>query len=191
MLCRASHEWFYLPQKEKKRLWTAVIVVIIGIYSLIFVGRPLSGYLRERELLTNGFWLAIALVLATVLWHGWKRYSGPLEIGIWLGIIAIYLLVLLRMAVPEERSHLIEYGVLAIFIYEALLERQKSVGKIKHAWLKAILMASVIGILDESIQLLVPERVFDPIDIAFNTLAAILAVGGSLLISWVRRLSRI
>ncbi|MGB5691350.1 MAG: VanZ family protein [Flavobacteriaceae bacterium] len=173
--------------RREKRLWNAVIVVIIGIYSLIFIGRPLSGYLRERELLTNGFWLAIALVLATVLWHGWKPYSGPLEIGIWLGIIAIYLLVLLRMAVPEERSHLIEYSVLAIFIHEALKERNKQEMLIKYPGLIAIGVSSIIGLLDEGIQLFIPDRVFDLIDIGFNILAAVLGVGASTLLSWVRR----
>jgi hypothetical protein len=172
--------------KREKRLWAAVLVVIIGIYSLIFIGRPLSGYLRERELLTNGFWLAIALVLATVLWHGWKRQAGPLEIGTWLGVFAIYLLVLLRMAVPEERSHLIEYSILSVFIYEALKERNRNGNPIKRTGLVAIGLTIMIGLADECIQLFVPNRVFDPIDIAFNSAAAVFAIVASNILQWSR-----
>jgi hypothetical protein len=172
--------------KREKRLWTAVLVVIIGIYSLIFIGRPLSGYLREREMLSNGFWLAIALVLTSVLWHGWKRRPGRLEIGIWLGVIAIYLLVLLRMAVPEERSHLIEYSVLAIFIHEAILERNRKSKIVNKPGLVAIGITIMVGLIDECIQLFVPGRVFDPIDIAFNSGAAVFAIVAANILQWSR-----
>ncbi|MEN8797756.1 MAG: VanZ family protein [Flavobacteriaceae bacterium] len=173
--------------KREKRLWTAVAVVVVGIYSLIFIGRPLSGYLRERELLTNGFWLAIVLVLATVLWYGWKRQAGALEIGMWLGVFAIYLLVLLRMAVPEERSHLIEYSVLAVFIHEALLERNRKRKLVNIPGLVAIGITIIVGLVDECIQLFVPGRVFDPIDIAFNSGAAVFAIVARSILQWSRK----
>ena len=173
--------------KREKRLWIWVLVIIIGIYSLIFIGRPLSGYLRERALLTNAFWVAIWLTLATVLWHGWKRKIGRLEIGIWLGVAAVYLLLLLRMAIPEERSHLIEYSVLAVFIHEALKERSSNGGRVWRPALFAILITTTIGLFDEVIQLFVPGRVFDPVDMLFNTGAAIMAVTASSIISWTRK----
>ena len=172
--------------KREKRLWIWVLVVIIGIYSLIFIGRPLSGYLRERAMLTNAFWVAIWLTLATVLWHGWKSKIGQLEIGVWMGVIAVYLLVILRMAVPEERSHLIEYSILAVFIHEALKERKNNGGEVWRPALLAIIITTAIGLLDEAIQLIVPNRVFDPIDILFNTGAAILAISASTAITWSR-----
>ena len=54
------------------------------------------------------------LVGATAVLQGvWTR-PGRLEIAIAAGIAAVYLLAFLRIAVLEERSHLIEYGVLAV-----------------------------------------------------------------------------
>ena len=176
----------HFTSKREKRLWIWVLVIIIGIYSLIFIGRPLSGYLRERAMLTNAFWVAIWLTLATVLWHGWKRKIGRLEIGVWMGVAAVYLLVLLRMAVPEERSHLIEYSVLAIFIHEALKERKNNGGEVWRPAILAIIITTGIGLLDEAIQLIVPNRVFDPIDMVFNTGAAIMAITASSAITWSR-----
>ena len=71
----------------------------------------------------------------------------------------VYLMVLLRMALAE-RSHLIEYGVVASFIYEAL----------------AVLATGAVGVLDEGIQVFLPSRVFDPVDMLFNALAGVMAV---------------
>ena len=178
---------FQFTSKREKRLWIWVLIIIIGIYCLIFIGRPLSGYLRERDLLTNAFWVAIWLTLATVLWHGWKQKIGRLEIGVWMGVAAVYLLVILRMAVPEERSHLIEYSILAVFIHEAIKERVANGGKVWMPALSAILITVAIGLLDEGIQLIVPGRVFDPIDMIFNTGAAVMAVTASSIISWTRK----
>ncbi len=172
--------------KREKRLWIWVLVIVTAIYALIFIGRPLSAYLRDQGLLSFAFWVAIYLTLATVLWHGWKRGYGGREVGIWLGVAAVYLLLFLRMASPEERSHLIEYSVLAVVIHEALRERARHDQKIRRtAWI-ALLITILIGILDECIQLVVPGRVFDPVDMLFNTLAAILAIGGSSAIRRVR-----
>ncbi len=44
--------------------------------------------------------------------------------------------------------------------------------------------------LDECIQLLLPSRVFDLIDILFNILASVMAVAASLALSWARRYSK-
>ena len=138
-------------------------------------------------MLSKLFWLAIILVLSTILWYGVRTKASKLEIGIWIGIVAIYLLVFLRMASPEERSHLIEYSVLAIFIHEALKERKRSGGQVaRPAWL-ALGITVLVGLLDECIQLAMPNRVFDPFDIFFNTLAASLAIGCSESFTWLRK----
>ncbi|MGI9547143.1 MAG: VanZ family protein, partial [Flavobacteriaceae bacterium] len=92
----------------------------------------------------------------------------------------------LRMASPEERSHLIEYSVLAIFIHEALKERNRQKKTVNRPGLIAFLAASLIGLIDELIQLLIPARVFDPIDIFFNTFASFLAITTSTALAWAR-----
>ena len=181
---------FQFKSGREKKLWIAVLIVIIGIVLVLFSGRPFAGMLREHGMLANFFWLAIVLVLSTILWYSVKTVPSRSEIGLWIGIIAIYLLMFLRMASPEERSHLIEYSVLAIFVHEALKERKRSGGKLNRpAWL-ALGITLFIGLLDESIQLLMPNRVFDWFDIFFNTLAASLAIACSESFAWLRKLAR-
>ena len=43
--------------------------------------------------------------------------------------------------------------------------------------------------LDESIHALVPDRVFDPIDVGFNALAGSMAIAAAASVSWARRRS--
>ena len=175
----------FASQREKK-LWSWSAVLIFGIYCLIFIGQPLSEFLRDRSLLSLFYWIAIFLTLATVIWYGWNRKIQGVEIGIWLAVITVYLLLFLRMASPEERSHLIEYGVLAVVIHEALIERKANGLEVWRPPVLAFLITIVIGLVDETIQLFVPGRVFDLFDIFFNTLAAFLALIGVNSLRWTR-----
>jgi VanZ family protein len=90
------------------------------------------------------------------------------------------------MAIPE-RSHLMEYSVLAVFIYEALLERVSRGRHVTLPAVTAILATSLAGILDECIQAVLPNRVVDWRDILFNILAAVAAVAGLAMLRWARR----
>ena len=116
-----------------------------------------------------------------------KTRPRLLEMGVALGVFAVYLLVFLRMAIPEERSHLIEYSVVGLLIYQALVERKSQGRHVPVPALLAILMTTAIGTLDECIQLFLPSRVFDPIDILFNFLAGVMAVTASVALGWARR----
>jgi len=53
----------------------------------------------------------------------------------------------------------------------------------------AFLLTSLVGTIDEVIQFFLPSRVFDPIDIGFNMLAAAMAVTASVGLGWVRALA--
>ena len=172
--------------RREKKFWVAAAFVIIAIFATLGLAQQLAGYLRDQGIITNAFWVAIYLTAGTVVWYGLKKRISNLEIGIWLGIAAVYLLVFLRMNSPEERSHLIEYSVLAIFIHEALKERARNGGNVSRPGLLAFTITALIGIVDECVQLLIPQRVFDPIDIFFNSLAAFLSVSASSALSWAR-----
>lgn len=92
------------------------------------------------------------------------------------------------MATPiAERTHLIEYGVVAILIYAALTERASQGRRVPILALLAILATALIGILDECIQAFSPNRVFDPQDMLFNVLAAIMSVIALMALAWARR----
>ncbi len=133
------------------------------------------------------FLLGCLLVLTTAISHGLRRRPSRVEVFVGAGIAAVYLLIFVRMSVATERSHLVEYGVVAIFMYEAFKERAKGGRFVPLPGVIAILAAGSVGVLDEFLQKLIPARTFDPVDMMFNFGAAVLAVGASAALSWARR----
>ncbi|MDF1865941.1 MAG: VanZ family protein [Saprospiraceae bacterium] len=174
---------------RERRLWYWVLATVVGIYSTLGLARSIAGFLRDKNLIEGLFGFGMILIVAAIIIQGLKKQRSGTEVFIGLGIIGVYLIVFTRMAIPEERTHLIEYSVLAILILEALRERSNQGRKMPYLAILAILMTSTIGVIDECIQAFLPSRVFDPFDILFNVLASIMAVLGSLVIAWARRLS--
>ncbi len=173
---------------RERRLWLWTLAVVVAIYSTLGLATTLAGVLRESGLLPAALFLfCMLLVGATIVTHGVKARPGGMEIAVALGVTVAYLLVFFRMASPVERSHLIEYGVVAVFIYAALAERASNGRRVPLPPLLAILATAALGLLDECIQAFIPTRVFDPQDILFNLLAGTMAVAASVALAWARR----
>ncbi len=161
---------------RERRLWFWAAAVVVAIYSTLGLARTLTGALREPGLVDAAFVLAFVLVVTAVVALGLRTRPRGIEIGVWAGIAAVYLLVLVRMAIPEERTHLIEYGVVAVLVVEALTERTSQGRRVRVPPVLAFLVTAVVGVVDEGLQGLLPDRVVDFRDIGFNALAALLAV---------------
>ena len=181
--------WF--SSARERRLWLWSLGVVVAIFLGLWLTPALAGIIEDRALLDASFGLGLLLVGATVVALAMKTRPRGIEIGIALGIAAAYLLVVTRMALePAERTHLIEYGVLAAFIYEALTERASHGRHVPAPALTALLLTALVGVLDEVLQAFIPGRVFDPLDILFNVLAAGMAIAASALIRWAARWNR-
>lgn len=179
----------FFTSSRERRLWAWALAVVVAIYSTLSLARTLAAALNDSGFIGVGlFLLGCLLVLATIVTQGLKTRPGGAEIAVALGVAAAYLLVFVRMTIPTERSHLIEYGVVAVFIYEALMERASQGRRVPFPALLAVLTTSLVGVIDECIQAFLPSRVFDPRDIVFNVLAAVMAVSASVALGWARRL---
>ncbi|MCP4356614.1 MAG: VanZ family protein [Chloroflexi bacterium] len=172
---------------RERRLWLWALAVVVAIYLTLGLARALAGVLRDQEMIGAAFWLGLLLIGAAIVMLGLKTRPGGTEIGVALGVAGAYLIVFLRMTIPEERSHLIEYSVVAVLIYEALMERANQGRRVPVPALLAVLATALVGVLDECIQAFLPSRVFDPRDILFNVLAGVMAVAASVALVWVRR----
>lgn len=171
---------------RERRLWLWMLVVVLTIYATLGLTPMLAAALRSQGLLVITFVLGMLLVGATILTQGLKVRPGGAESAVALGVTAVYLMVFNRLMNPEDRMHLIEYGVVAVFIYEALSERAKNGRKIPVPGLLAIMATGALGIIDEIIQAYLPNRVYDLQDIFFNVLAGTMAVGASVALAWAR-----
>jgi len=102
--------------------------------------------------------------------------------------VAVYGMVMVRIALtPEERTHLFEYGILATLIYQALSERASNGRKVPSPAILAVLITALLGWLDEGIQALLPNRVYDIRDVGTNALAGVMAIAVVLTLAWARR----
>ena len=173
---------------RERRLWLCALAVVAAIFSTLGLASLMAEVLYSQTLSAVVFLVCMALVGLTILTQGLRARPGGVEIGIGLGIAVVYLMLFLRLTIPE-RSHLIEYSVLAVFIYEALAERARRGRRVGAPALLAILATTLIGTIDEVIQLFLPSRHFDWTDIIFNFLAGLMAVVSLVLLSWGRRVA--
>ena len=76
---------------------------------------------------------------------------------------------------------------MAILIHQALAERLRHGRRIPAPAALTVTLTALLGWLDEGIQALLPNRVYDIRDVAFNALAGLMAIAASLALARARR----
>lgn len=165
-----------LSSPREKRLWLWTLAVVLAIYATLGPARAIADALREQNLLRVAFGLLVAGVLAVAVRSWVRERPGWRDVGVALGVLLVYGFAFLRMDNPAERTHLIEYGVVAALIHQALLERQRNGRSVPQPAALGVALAACLGFIDEGIQSILPNRVFDWWDVLFNFLAAFMAV---------------
>ena len=174
--------------KREQRYWYLSLAVVIAIYSTLGLSGKLAALLRERNLLGASFGLGFLLIIVAIVGSGIKHF-GQREIWVALGITAVYGMVMVRLFISlEERTHLVEYGIVAALIYHALIERERNGRKIiPSPAIYAVVVTGLLGWLDEGLQAILPNRVYDIRDAGFNALAGLMAIAAILVLSRVRQ----
>jgi VanZ family protein len=173
---------------RERRLWFWAVAVVVAIYCTLGLAGTLGEALRERYPVDDMFFISFLVLVAAILGSGLLRRPGRLQIWVELGVIAVYAMVVLRMATdPAHRTHLFEYGLVAVLVYHALAERRRGGGRVRAAAALALGITVLLGSLDEGIQWIVPNRVFDIVDVGFNALAGLMAITASVALAWARR----
>ena len=162
---------------SRSRAWSIVGLMIL----LIFVMLPMTPFLWERgvaligtEFHKIGYVVSFLLLIflgSLMVRH--RRRHGLLNIAALaaLGLVYAYWLRY-QCKFPAERLHLIEYGFLAFFSYQALsidFSRLVSLAL-------AFLFSCGIGITDELIQYALPNRKCELRDIMTNLIGAGLGI---------------
>ena len=172
---------------RERRLWSAAGLCVALIYSSLYIARPIAEAFRDRNLLRLAVAIAFAAVAGWIAWHLTVTRPGR-RVMLTAGLIGTGYFALLTAVpmLPEERLHFLEYGVVSILIYQALLERRtrltasRSAPPTGLAILPPVLVAAVItgilGWIDEGIQAVLPNRYYDLRDVAFNAAAGVLSL---------------
>lgn len=167
--------------RTERRWWLAAGLWTVALYLGTALAQQAMLALRSRGLLATSVTTAFALcglaALALVLRAGGRRRALVASFA----VAALYTALLSNLTIIQERLHFIQFGVLALLALRALEARQQRLGR-DGGWITANppVTAAIVGALgglgDELVQALVPSRVFDLRDIAFNATAAVLAV---------------
>jgi VanZ family protein len=88
-------------------------------------------------------------------------------------VAAAYAAVIYPMQSPEEKIHFIEYGGVAVLAHTAAPRDWSR----RKRFLACALFVAAAGWIDEGIQALLPSRVYDLRDVAFNAAAGLMALG--------------
>ncbi len=174
---------------RERRLWTALVTVLAAIYATLAHAPAIAAILRERNSLTATMFVVSLWSLVAIAIFFIRGRPGRAEIAVGAGILIVYLMAWLRIgiATPEERTHLFEYSLVAALVHEALLERKANGRRVPVPAILALIISVLLGWLDEGIQSLLPNRVYDLMDVTFNSLAATIIIGARWVLDLVRR----
>jgi hypothetical protein len=158
---------------HKRTLSLALVWWGLILASLPF-GRASTNYLREHFLLNLVLVLAIVLLLSLVLgslfWLHREQKVSELKVRAILFLFFSWVLCSLILERPEERWHIYHYGILALLLWESF-----SGLRWQRTTLCIVLVVSC-GLLEESAQLFIPQRVFDWRDVLLNAGSGIWSV---------------
>lgn len=174
---------------RERRLWVTTLLLLLIIYATLGVARDWFRLLEDNGWGTDVFLSVSCFILVFIVTHGMMVFPKWREILVALGIVAVYALIFMKIDVLEGRIHVIMYGVIALMIYAALLERTTHGHPVPASFLIAIAATAGLGTMDEFIQLTLPSRVFDTMDILYNCLASVMAVMTNASLRWARRKS--
>jgi len=117
--------------------------------------------------------VAGAIAAGILAFTNLRRRSLPLSAYGWLlGILTAFIGYAYYLRnIPVEPIHVLEYGILGLLVYRALVHRIRDYS----VYVFAMLIVGLAGVFDEYIQWVIPSRVFDLQDIRTNIIAGGLA----------------
>ena len=179
---------FEFTSSRERRLWIGALVVVVAVYSTLGLAGTLAEHLADRGLTSLGFMTFLAAITIATIGVGLNRRPRWLEVWVGLGVAAALAMIVVRMGVEAaERTHLFEYGFLATLIHQALDERRRGGGRVPvHPALIAVLATALLGWIDEGIQWLIPNRIYDLQDVGFNAIAAVSGTLASVVLTKLR-----
>jgi len=153
--------------------WRWVIAYVLFIYiSLPFVPifwtrviAPWGGFAKLFP------FILLSLVFLVTVYYLAFVLRKPKVVSYVLILISFFIsiLVIKNLKLPAERIHLIEYGILPFFIYRPLSHKTKL-----QIYTSIFIIGFVVGVFDEFIQYIIPNRFFDLRDILMNATGVIL-----------------
>ena len=152
-----------------------VLRVVAKIVTLCFIGYLflLAPFGRSLQALVEGYVgprgaLALAVICLVAAGLFTRRSTSKIEL-LSKGAVSLVICLVINQFIlyPVEWSHVAHYAALSILLSTTF----------KLSPLLSIAIASGVGLIDESLQGISPDRVFDLRDICLNVVGAVVGIG--------------
>jgi len=158
----------------RRKYWILTFAWVGCIYSTLYVVRPICDFLQERTpftLVVNTSLILILGLLMIILWRKkrFQRISSYVLLGF---VLLCYGYGIKTLRLPAEKIHFVQYGLLAFLCFQAI---RVDLGK-PWAFGAALLLAFILGWIDEGIQHLLPNRYYEFRDVLLNGWSATLGL---------------
>lgn len=160
---------------SKKTAWRLAVTYVALVYAGLYFTPFISSFLKARGELAsfiNWIYIGAGLVLFFVFYFKLGiRNAGAY--GILAFLMILFFAAFSRMEVSTDRLHFLEHGLVTVLVTLALSFSSSGIVLIG----RTILFCSLIGLFDEGIQGLLPNRQADWNDVWSNIFAYYLAAG--------------
>lgn len=166
------------PLKDDARWKWSAWLWVFAFASFIMAAVPVTRAIQRYvyDLLGKEFFMFFAVLfvvaaLAALLWLFAFRFRiRQLSQYLWVLLCtALYLYFIISLnKYPEEAIHLLEYGILSFFVFNALRYRIRDA----TLYVTSFFFVLLFGTLDEFLQWLMPGRYWDFRDIGINALGS-------------------
>ena len=159
-----------LPRESEILSWSYVVVWSLIIYVTIPFVRIGVDYVRGewgRESFTYFVAAVVILATAAAVILLLKSDRKPVACYAWLlgvGGVIVYLTFDLKAGSPEEAIHYLQYGLLSLLLFRAFVHRIRDIS----IYAAVTIAGTIVGMIDETIQWMAPDRHFGVRDIWLN-----------------------
>jgi VanZ family protein len=160
----------------KVKAWLWVLLFSLAIFFTIPAARSVQKFISHtvgRGFFTYSVVVIVVCGLAVLMYlFVFKFKVRKISQYAWLVICAgLYIFLTIKLnTYPEEATHLVEYGLLSYFIFNALQYEIRD----RTIYVITILIVLFIGTTDEFIQWMTPKRYWDFRDIGTNVIGGVI-----------------
>jgi hypothetical protein len=160
----------------ERRAWIAVALYTLILYSTLTVAFDLYVSVYDQVgKATVSQWMNLSLagtgLLLALLTFAWIRprpsgYLAMLLIGLTLAFCVS------QLTIPAKRFHFFQYAPLTVLVFDSLRFRCKDRG----IYVCSMALVTLIGLGDETVQWMLPDRHFGTLDLVINSAAGLLTL---------------
>ncbi len=159
-----------------RKAWIAVVLYTVFLYSTLTLAFDLYMSLFDRmgrefmDSLMSWMYLPLGLILVALILLFFPRRIGA-HVAFLLVTLAL-ICCLQFLTVPAKRFHFLQYGPLTVLVFDAL--RFHCHDRYHYVW--TLLIVALLGLGDETVQGILPDRHFGVADVVLNSVAALLTL---------------